>query len=208
VREFASLDAGWAPAVVAAQFREETKHRHGDTAVIASETFALLVTGGAAVVEWLAGKWAEQPGKKPAGQGAPDARVAAAEEFVAALVTFVLREALHCCRTYFAVLSGGSLLLGLTVASYVFQPQAALMSIVLSILLVLVVVGVIVYVSLDRDEVLSRLSGSDPGKLGVNFAAVRWAFTWAVIPLASAVMLRYPNIWGRVSSWIAPLAGW
>lgn len=191
------------PGAVGDQFAEETSQLFADTAALASQTFRLLIEGGSHIVECLRAQWVRSdPHQLPAW-------AAQAEEFVAALVVFVLREALQSFRAYFALLSGGSLLLGLAVASYVFEPQAALMSIVFVMLLLFVIAGVLVYISLDQDEVLSRLSGrDDPSKRGLNVAFLRWAFTWAIVPVMTAIFLRYPTIWTRISSWFGPIAGW
>lgn len=191
------------PDAVRKQFVEETSDPDADTVVLASQTFRLLIDGGSHVVGWLRTQWPRlDPQQSPAW-------VAQAEDFVAALTVFVLRDALQSFRAYFALLSGGSLLLGLAIASYVFEPQSALMSIFFVLLLVFVIAGMLVYVSLDRDEILSRLGGrDDPGKRGFNVGFFRWAFTWALIPIVTAIFIRYPTIWVRISTWFGPIAGW
>jgi hypothetical protein len=131
--------------------------------------------------------------------------VQAVEDFVAGLSVFIFREILRHFRHYFAILSGGTLLLGIAVSSYVFEPKQLLLTLVLIATLAFVLGGVFVYASLDRDEVLSRLSRGNPGQFEVNLPFLRWAFTWGVVPIATALAIRYPQTLGALSTWIGPL---
>jgi hypothetical protein len=186
--------------------------------LLTSPTFAALVRVGRLLVDWMRPSWAPIPApphhlsarepyrfvKAPLGD---EKALSTAEEFIAGLLVCILREILRHFRHFFAILSGGSLLLVLTISVYAFEPKRFLLSIVLTTMLAFVVGGTFVYVSLDRDELLSRLSQGEPGKLGVNVPFLRWAFTWGVLPVTSALALRYPQALHAVGSWVSPFLG-
>src|SRR5262249_49397187 len=99
--------------------------------VLTSATFAWLMCAGQYLVEWLTALWnpaLPPPDPAPASPGGEEQRktlgylagtlaadampsIQAAEEFVAQLVVFILREILRHFRHFFAILSGGTLVL-------------------------------------------------------------------------------------------------
>jgi hypothetical protein len=71
--------------------------------------------------------------------------------------------------------------------------------------ILLVVAGAIVaraFAQMERDPVLSRIAGSQPGELNQDFW---WQLTaMGILPLFGALTHLFPSISGYVYSWIAP----
>src|SRR5262245_4669674 len=92
-----------------------------------------------------------------------------AEDFVAMRsATFISHVLFHLRELMTAALLG-ALLLVAALAAYPFQPPRFIDLCSLGVVAAVVVAGLVVIVRLERNEILSRLSGTAPGKVSFNF---------------------------------------
>jgi hypothetical protein len=125
-----------------------------------------------------------------------------AERFVALVyLNFILSVALR-MRTLTITVGGLYIFLLLSVNSYPFEPKVALRSV--AILMLIFVVGAVGYVSaqLHRDSILSLVTQTKPGELGIEF----WLRmgTFVALPLLSLLVSQFPALNNSVFSWLEP----
>ncbi len=125
-----------------------------------------------------------------------------AERFVALVyLNFILTVVLR-MRTVALTAGGLYIFLLLSVNSYPFEPRIALRS--SAILMLVLVVGVVGYVSaqVHRDSILSLVTQTKPGELGIEF----WLRmgTFVALPLLSLLISQFPTLNNAVFSWLEP----
>jgi hypothetical protein len=122
------------------------------------------------------------------------------DDYVASLVAvFVTRYVRH-FRLYVPPLIAGSVLSALLTSLYYIQPTR-LISTVLFVWVAGIVLSVFaVYVSLDRDPVISAIGKREAGVVTWNWAMLQRVLTWGVLPLASLLAAQYPEVAGRIAS--------
>jgi len=127
-----------------------------------------------------------------------------AERFVALVYLNFLHTAVLRMRTLALTAAGLYVFLLLSVNSYPFEPKIALRS--GAILLLIFVVGVVGYVSAQghRDSILSLVTQTTPGELGIEF----WLRmgTFVALPLLSLLVSQFPTLNNAVFSWLEPAA--
>jgi hypothetical protein len=57
-----------------------------------------------------------------------------------------------------------------------------------------VVVGLFVYLELDRNALISRLAGTAPGRLTFDAALALRILAWVVVPLLGVAAAQYPDL--------------
>ncbi len=125
-----------------------------------------------------------------------------AERFVALVyLNFILTILLR-MKTLAMTAGGLYVFLLLSVNSYPFEPKIALRSI--AILMLILVVGVVGYVfaQIHRDSILSLVTQTKPGELGIAF----WLRmgTFVALPLLSLLVSQFPALNNVVFSWLEP----
>lgn len=132
------------------------------------------------------------------------ASTARAERFVALVfLNFILTMLLR-MRTLAITAGGLYIFLLLSVNSYPFEPKIALRS--LAIFLLILVVGMVGYAfaQIHRDAILSLVTQTNPGELGIEF----WfrMGTFVALPLLSLLVSQFPSLNNAVFSWLEPAA--
>ncbi len=125
-----------------------------------------------------------------------------AEDFLAIqVVTYINRLFPHLRNALLNVTIGFVLLL-LALISYPFQPQRYL--VLLSTVLLVVTGPATMYVlaQMNRDEVLSRIAKSPPGKLTWDRAFISQVVIYGALPLLSLIATQFPEVRGAAFSWI------
>jgi hypothetical protein len=127
------------------------------------------------------------------------------ERFVALVyLNFILTVVLR-MRTVALTAGGLYFFLLLSVNSYPFEPKVALRS--AAILLLIFVVGTVGYVSaqVHRDSILSLVTQTKPGELGIEF----WLRmgTFVALPLLSLLVSQFPTLNNALFSWLEPAVG-
>ncbi len=125
-----------------------------------------------------------------------------AEEFVCLIYVGYLQNLLARMRTM--VLSIVGVLAGFAF-SLAFYPYVPRPTIAISVLLLVLVLGsavALVYAGLERDSTLSRITNTEPGKLGLGFW-VRYG-SFIGVPILGLLVAQFPAITDFVTSWIEP----
>ncbi|HEY6293249.1 MAG TPA: hypothetical protein VI455_16985 [Terriglobia bacterium] len=125
-----------------------------------------------------------------------------AEEFLALrYVAFIWYVTIQ-MRYLLFFISAGFILSLISLKSYPFQAHHAIGWIMTAVFLVLGAGVVKVYAEMERDAVLSRLSATEPGKLGKDFF-VRVA-SFGALPLFTVIAAQVPSVSRFFFSWIQP----
>jgi hypothetical protein len=125
-----------------------------------------------------------------------------AERFVALLyLNFILSVVLR-LRTLAITVGGLYIFLLLSVNSYPFEPKISLRS--AAIFLLMFIVGVVGFVSaqVHRDSILSLVTQTKPGELGVAFWVRMGSFV--ALPLISLLVSQFPTLNNALFSWLEP----
>jgi hypothetical protein len=125
-----------------------------------------------------------------------------AERFVALVyLNFILSVILR-MRTLAITVGGLYIFLLLSVNSYPFEPKVSLRS--AAIFLLMFIVGIVGFVSaqVHRDSILSLVTQTKPGELGIAFW-VRMG-TFVALPLISLVVSQFPTLNNALFSWLEP----
>ncbi len=124
------------------------------------------------------------------------------EQFVALVyVNFVVAVLLR-MRTIIVTIAGLYILLPLSISFYPVEPKVILRA--LLIILFFVVVGVVglVYWQMHKDAILSRLTDTTPGELGLDFYFKMGTFV--IFPLISLLVSQFPDVNNFLFSWLQP----
>jgi len=98
-----------------------------------------------------------------------------------------------------------ALLLLVALDSYVFAPKHYLWIFFWTAVIVASALSLVVFIQMDRDFVLSRISGTKPGRVTFDGALLSNIFVYAILPLIALIASQIPE-WGQlVGRWIEPL---
>jgi hypothetical protein len=126
------------------------------------------------------------------------------DEYIASLVAIFLPRYVRHFRLYFPPLIVGSILTTLMTSLYFVQPQSLIMSMI-SVWVTLVVLTLfIVYVSLDRDPIISAMGNRPANAVTWNWSLLRRVLAWGAFPLLSLLAAQYPDI----GFWVSGAFGW
>ncbi|HLK40060.1 MAG TPA: hypothetical protein VKU41_25060 [Polyangiaceae bacterium] len=138
--------------------------------------------------------------------GAELAWLRRAQAYVATVAALlVVRYARH-FRVFAYTLTTCALILLLAVVSYPFEPHRLLLTGIWVVMLSVVVAGLWVYVELDQNGVMSRISGTEPGKVTLNGALAAHVMTWVVLPLVGVAAAQYPQVAKTLFQVVEPFA--
>jgi len=127
------------------------------------------------------------------------------EQLVALRFAAYLRPILLQIRNLTTTLTVGFLMLLMVMASYPFQPRRLLLTIQWGILLITVAGVMGVLVQMQRDPILSRLSGTQVGKVNWNREFIGEIFKFGVVPVVGLLAAEFPQLGSSLFSWVEPL---
>jgi hypothetical protein len=127
---------------------------------------------------------------------------ALAEEYVALVYVNFLVSVLLRLRTLVIAAGGMYVFIVLSMNTYPFEPHPALQT--LAVVLLVVMGGLVgyVYAGMHRETILSRLTSTAPGELGMDFW-IKFASA-AAIPVFSLLAAQFPGINQFLFSWLEP----
>jgi hypothetical protein len=127
---------------------------------------------------------------------------AMAEEYVALVYVNFLVSVLLRMRTLVITAGGMYVFIVLSMNTYPFEPHLALQT--LAVVLLLVMGGTIgfVYAEMHRETILSKLTSTEPGELGLDFW-IKFVSAGA-IPVFSLLAAQFPGISKFLFSWLEP----
>jgi len=127
------------------------------------------------------------------------------EQFVALRFAAYIRPILLQIRNLVTTLTAGFLLLLVVITSYPFQPHRLLLTIQWGILLITVAGVMGVLVQMQRDPILSRLTGTQAGKVDWNREFFGEIFKYGIVPIAGLLAAEFPQLGSSLFSWVEPL---
>jgi hypothetical protein len=129
-----------------------------------------------------------------------------AQGHVATVVALLAVRYVRHFRVFAYTLTACALVLLLAVVSYPFEPHRLLLTGIWVVMLSVVVAGLWVYVELDQNGVMSRISGTEPGKVTINGALAAHLVTWVVLPLLGVAAAQYPQVAKTLFQVVEPFA--
>jgi hypothetical protein len=129
-----------------------------------------------------------------------------AEDFVAMRAVTLIHHILFQLRSLLTFALTGALALVLLVSSYPLQPSR-FTAVFAWLLMLLVIAGSFAaIVFMERNEILSRLGNSGPGRLNLNITFVGQLAMYVVLPAAAVIASVFPEVSDLLFSWLEPLA--
>jgi len=128
-----------------------------------------------------------------------------AEEYLAVEVFAYVQTILLNLRrlAFFLLLTLVLTVLGLS--SYPFQPQSVVKGVFIVLTLVTVVTMFIVMTRMSRNVVLSRMNGSDAGKVSWDTSFVLNMVVFGALPLLALLSAEFPSVRSALFSWADPV---
>jgi hypothetical protein len=129
----------------------------------------------------------------------------AAEEFAAVQVVDYVEWVLQQLRTLALFLFVTLIITTALISSYPFQPQGDV-KLVFTLLLVGTVASILyVMVAMNRNEVLSHIADTDPGRLNWNWSFALNVGAVALVPMLTLLSSEIPGLHSVLFSWIQPV---
>jgi hypothetical protein len=131
--------------------------------------------------------------------------VSMAEEFLALQFVDYVEWAIRHLRSLAMFLFGGLLLTTALLSCYPFHPQGLFKLVFLVVAVATVATLVLVIAQVNRNPLLSRISGTEPGKVTWDRTFVMNVVGFGIVPLLTLVGSEFPAVRGTVFAWIDPL---
>jgi hypothetical protein len=131
--------------------------------------------------------------------------VRAAEEYAASRMVEYVEWVIRHLRVLALFMLLSLLLTTMLVSSYPYQPQSLLRLILLFVLAGSVGSLVVVLVQMNRDEVLSRIARTEPGRITWNGTFILNLFMFGVVPLLTLLSSEFPGLRNALFAWLQPV---
>jgi len=125
-----------------------------------------------------------------------------ADLFVASRAVDFLRQVFPQLLNLVFFSTAGLLAMMLAASTYPFPQHDTIAWLSWTILLTVVGVMILVFVQINRDRVISMLSGTTPGELNWNGAFTWQLITFGVIPILTLLGAQFPYTLQRIFSWL------
>ena len=90
-------------------------------------------------------------------------------------------------------------------ASYPFPRHDSLLWFSWVVLLTVITISITVFVQMNRDRIISMLSGTEPGRFNLDSVLVGHVVTYAVVPIMVLLGAQFPHALGGIFSWFGGL---
>jgi hypothetical protein len=182
------------------KWRESTRHRG-----IAEKLLARLSQKIAEIFEPVWDLDEKEPWSE---SGLPSSSVmVTGGTYIAARVADYLRQVLPQVSLFAFAATAGVVMMLFAVSSYPFPAEGRLVLFNWVFVFFTVATCAFVYFSMNRDHVLSLLSGTTPGKISWNGTFVLQMFTHGVLPVLAVLGAAFPTKFGLMARWIKNLFG-
>src|SRR5258706_222834 len=101
--------------------------------------------------------------------------------------------------------TAATLLVLTAISSYPFQPKQLLLALSWLTILSIAAVAVKVFVQMDRDELLSWLNKTTPGRVGPSWELVSRLATHVLLPVLGLAAAQFPEVARLLFFWVLPL---
>jgi len=129
----------------------------------------------------------------------------AAVLFLASRILDYSRHVLAQLRNLLALSTLGALLMLIAVSSYPFPRSDTILRFGWISLLAMVVIGLVIYVQMNRDRILSLLSGGTPGKIDWDSAFVGHFALYGLLPVLTILGIRFPATFSGIVNSVGSL---
>lgn len=129
----------------------------------------------------------------------------AAGDFLAAHVAMVVAWVLSHLRIATASMVAGALFLLTAPSVYPFQPKRLFTIVTWPLFFGVVALALGIYAQIERDTVVSRVTGTDPGRLNLGSGFLLHAFTLGVVPVIVFLVVEFPVLNQWAGAWLDPV---
>jgi len=168
-----------------------------------------LVHAAGSISKALWPLWSASPGTPEARtQGQIEGLVAwkrAAEQYVASVVVILIGRVLGLFRYFMIAGTVGGLALLLLVSTYPLHPHRLLATAAGVLTLAAVSLNLSVLVSLERDEVVSRIAHTTIGKVNLTSDVISRLVVLVIVPALSVIALQFPRAAATLVGWMDPV---
>jgi hypothetical protein len=123
-----------------------------------------------------------------------------AEDFVATQIVAFLGEVFAQLRGLLTFVTASLLLLLFAVSSYPFRPQRLMTLYLWSVTLAVALGSLVIFVQMNRNDLLSRIAGTEPRRLTFDRGFLLNVGTYAVIPILGLLATVVPGVGGLSSA--------
>ncbi len=157
-----------------------------------------LATAASEALLYANTQWKASGGVPPA----QDSELAAVERFLCLFYLNVILVPLRRLQTLILALAGVFVSVLISYGSYPFESRESFHVLLISIFFVISLVVGVVYGQMYSNPLLSRITNSKPGELGLDF----WVRigTFVFVPLLSLLSVQFPEINNFLFSWLEP----
>ncbi|HEY4184069.1 MAG TPA: hypothetical protein VGP07_03330, partial [Polyangia bacterium] len=128
-----------------------------------------------------------------------------AEDFVAMRVATFIIHVLGQVRGLMLFALSAALLLVASVVAYPFHP-GRFITVFTWVLVIVVTVGCfLIILRLEKDEIMSRLGGTEPGRINLRPELISKLVIYVALPVVGLLTAVFPEVSDLLSSWIDPL---
>lgn len=131
-----------------------------------------------------------------------DSKIRACERFVCVSYVNFLLVMLVRIRTLVVAIGGMYVLTLLGISQYPFEPKGALQLLLVALLGFVVWFVGLIFAQVHCDTILSDITGTTPGELGIDFYIKMASFV--ALPLLTLMASQFPSINRFVHSWLQP----
>jgi hypothetical protein len=150
-------------------------------------------------------KTTEQAGERPAPVDPESEIVALADEFLATQFILYCNPLLRYAVSAFWSIAFSTLLFLLAIASYAAQPQGFFGTTSIAMIATLGVLTAMIVWRLERNELLSRVSGTTPGKIDLDAPFLLQAGLLLLIPLVALINYAFPGSFDWTETLLSPI---
>jgi hypothetical protein len=177
-----------------------------------TSTFRTMMRNSARLMKWIEASWTQtdtavflERGRETDTRDPVRQWLFRAEEYIAMLIALVLRELLARVIIGLLFVTLALLFVVAALSSFPIHPWQPLIAFVWVWMVVAAVTGLIVSIQMERDPVVSRLSGTSPNKVTWNLPFVLKLFVYAVVPLLTLFATQFPEFGGSLLRWVTPI---
>jgi hypothetical protein len=127
-----------------------------------------------------------------------------AQSFVVTTVATIVNRHVRQFRFFLYTLTACALLLLFGLSMYAFEPRRLLLTCIWAVMGTVVGVGFWIFFELEQNTLLSRITGTEPGRVEVSSTLVWRVVSWGVLPLVSVAAAQYPSVASALLSWTEP----
>lgn len=142
----------------------------------------------------------------PAGSGGGMAvDVAAQEEMVAVTIALAIRDALSRLAHNVLYIAAGTFLVFASHMLFPFQAKQRLLALIWVDILLGVAVVLTVLFQMEKDEILSRIASTTPGRITWNRETIFRVIVYGLVPLLTLFAAQFPELGAQVLGWLKPI---